>query len=74
MYLHHFYESITKDYIGSWYTLNFLEGRYKLDGVKKKVIYYIPIYENEWNKEIKNVKVEIYFSEKGWLKFTNIFY
>ena len=74
MYLHHLYESITKDYIGSWYNTNFLEGIYKLDGVKKKIIYYIPIYENEWNKEIKNVKVEIFFSVKGWLKFTNIFY
>ena len=74
MYFYHFYESITKDYIGRWYTLNFLEGRYKLDGVKKKLIYYIPLYENDWIKEIKNVKVEIYFSEKGWLKFTNIFY
>jgi hypothetical protein len=74
MYLHHSYESITKDYIGSWYTLHFLEGRYKLDGVKKKLIYYIPLYENDWIKEIKNVKVEIYFSEKGWLKFTKIFY
>ena len=74
MYLNHFYESITKDYIGRWYTLNFLEARYKLDGVEKKLIYYIPLYENDWIKEIKNVKAEIYFSEKGWLKFTNIFY
>ena len=42
--------------------------------LKKKLIYYIPLYENDWIKEIKNVKAEIYFSEKGWLKFTNIFY
>jgi hypothetical protein len=44
--------------------------------MKQKFTYTIPLYENDWasDKIIKNVKVEISFSEKGWVKFTDIFY
>lgn len=73
LYLYHSYESVTKDYSGRWYDTEFLKSKYKLDGKKKILTYIIPVYEKEWNKEIKNVKVEIFFSEKGWNKLINIF-
>lgn len=72
IYLYHSYESKTKDYGGRWYNTDVLNSKYKLDGKKKIFTYYVPQYEDE-NKLLKNVKVEIFFSEEGWKKFTNIF-
>ena len=72
--IYHIYESTTKNYAGRWYNTDILNSKYKLDGKKKIFTYYISQYEDEnRSKLLKNVKVEIFFSEKGWDKFINIF-
>ena len=73
--MHHSYDSITDEHIGRWYTSNVNDDKFKLDGVKRQFTYTIPLYEVwDTNKLIKNVKVEIFFTEKGWAKFTDVFH
>jgi hypothetical protein len=76
LYLHNTYQSTTRNYIGRWYNSDILDSKYKLDGKKKIFTYIIPLYEPDWNKPkiVRNVKAEIYFSDKGWNKFVEAFY
>ena len=70
VHIYHSYD--TKTYSGRWY--NNLNNNYKLDGKQYILTYTIPEYE-DWdsNKIIKNAKIKIYFTEKGWTKFVKYF-
>tara|TARA_B110000971_G_scaffold201803_1_gene220971 strand:+ start:294 stop:800 length:507 start_codon:yes stop_codon:yes gene_type:complete len=69
-FMYHSYEN--KTFNGRWYSN--IEDTNKLDGKKYILTHNMPIYE-DWNsgKIIKNVKIKIYFTEKGWGKFVKYF-
>ena len=68
--MYHSYEN--KTFSGRWYSN--IEDTNKLDGKKYILTHNMPIYE-DWNssKIMKNVKIKIYFTEKGWGKFVKYF-
>lgn len=67
-----FYHSYHTDNLdGRWFS-DYDPETFKFDTGKKLLTYIIPEYE-EWdsNKIIKNVKVVINFSERGWTRLNN---
>ena len=70
IYIYHSYNN--KNFSGRWYS--FQKNNYKLDGKKYILTYIIPEYD-EWDtgKIKKNVKIKIFFTEKGWNKFIMYF-
>ena len=77
MYIYHMFDSITIDYSGRWYNVDLFNNLFKLDGKK----YIFTYYPSEWEvptkkgfKIKKNVKIQIYFTEKGWNKFIDYLY
>ena len=74
IYIYHSYNNMEK-YSGRWYNTNLTNDQYELDNNAKTFVYIIPEYERELENNIiieKDVKATIYFTEKGYKKFTNI--
>ena len=65
-YIYHSFDKKDDNFSGRWYNNNLKN--LEIDEKKKKLIYIIPEFEYEENKKIKiykNVRMEIYFTEKG---------
>ncbi len=74
-FVYHMYDSIVNNYSGRWYKTNFIKNDFKFNDNKMKVTYIIPEYEIELPTYhvINNVKVDIYFTPKGYKKLLQIF-
>ena len=74
IYIYHSYNNREKC-SGRWYNTNLTNDQYELDNNAKTFVYIIPEYEHELENNLiieKDVRVTIYFTEKGYKKFTNI--
>ena len=76
IYIYHMFDDGKEKSWNRWYDTNFLEGKFKLNDKKRTLTYIIPKWENDTGVRFyvsKNVPIVIYFTVKGWDKFTKTF-
>lgn len=68
MFFYHSYDSIREKFSGRYYQVNFTPEDVEFNDEKQTISYIIPEFENYDNltKPKKNVKVEVFFTEKGY--------
>ncbi len=74
VFIYHNFDCTSKDYTGRWYNTDLKKIEYTLNENEKLFTYIIPEYEDyeKQGKITKNIKLEIYFTEKGWKKLMKI--
>jgi hypothetical protein len=68
MFFYHSYDSIREKFSGRYYQVDFTPEEVEFNDEKQTISYIIPEFENYDNltKSKKNVKVEVFFTEKGY--------